>query len=93
MVVEKDRKKVRATWDDRARAAHVQFVKGKVAKTKEVAPGLIADISASGRLLGLELLNPENISPEIFQSVMKRFKAGGVSFNPSAIPDLFLVEA
>lgn len=90
MTLEEDHKKVRVTWDDQAKAAYIRFVEGKVSKTKEVAPGLIADISSNGRLIGLEILDPENIKPETLHAIIKRFKATALSFNPTAIPDFFV---
>lgn len=89
VIVEKDHKKVVVTWDDRARAAYIRFFDGKITKTKEVSPGLVADFSSSGRLLGLEILDPENLKPLVLRQVIKRLGAAALSLNPAAIPDLF----
>ena len=90
MTMEDDNNKVRVTWDDRAKAAYIRFIEGRVSKTKEVAPGLIADISSNGRLIGLEILNPGSIKPETLHHIIKKFRVAALSFNPSAIPDLFV---
>lgn len=87
-ILEEDHKKVLVTWDDEARAAYIRFVVGKVASTKEISPGVIVDYSANGQILGVEILNPEEIKPAAFKAVFKKLKKG-ISFNPAAIPQLW----
>ena len=44
-----------------ARAVYIKVKEGKVARTKEIAQEVFVDLDSSGRLLGIELLNPGNI--------------------------------
>jgi|GEM_PF-1481688 len=90
MTFEEGQKKVRVTWDDQAQAAYIRFFDGRVSKTEEVAPGLIADLSKAGRLLGLEILDPARVKPERVRRVVRRFGIAAISFNPARLPDLFV---
>jgi uncharacterized protein YuzE len=55
-----------ASVDERTghmRAAYLRVRQGKVARTKEIKEGVVyADYDASGRLLGIELLGPCDVS-------------------------------
>lgn len=62
------------TYDPVADAINIIFKKGKVAKTKEVAEGVLLDTDKSGKPLYLEIIN-----------VRKRFgkeKVGNLSLKP-----------
>jgi len=51
----------------------------KVAATREVTPSILADVDASGQLLGLELLAPQTTTAAEVQAVLAQFHAAGVA--------------
>ena len=49
---------MKVTIDPKAAAIYVKMRDGKVARTKEFAPEIFADIDSAGHLLGVEMLHP-----------------------------------
>lgn len=47
---------MRMTCDPQADAARIAFADGQVAESEEVAPGIVLDFDAAGRVLGIEVL-------------------------------------
>ncbi len=67
---------MRVTYDREANAAYIELVEipdGGVARTIELdrtLPGLLADLDAEGRLIGIEVLGAEsNLPPELLATV------------------------
>ena len=52
---------IRTSYDPEADAFYAQFAPegAVVATTEEVAPGVILDLDASGRMIGIEILSVE----------------------------------
>jgi uncharacterized protein YuzE len=49
-------KKIRFEYDRDADAAYLKIARGKVLESEEVQPGVIVDLDAEGRILGVEIL-------------------------------------
>lgn len=47
---------MRMTYDKQADAAHIVLADGQVIESEEVAPGIVLDFDAAGRVLGIEVL-------------------------------------
>ena len=45
------------TYDPSADAAYVYLGRGEVGSTEEVAPGIVFDYDAEGRIIGIEILS------------------------------------
>lgn len=48
---------MRITYDPEADAMYVRFAEGEFAENREVAEGIVLDISPSGQVLGIEILD------------------------------------
>jgi len=51
----------------------------RYARSKEVRPNYIVDLDSQGELLGLELLDPENVTLEIVNQIMSEYHAPPVT--------------
>lgn len=61
---------MRITYDREADALNIILKKGKVARTVEVAPEVLADLDRSGNLLSLEVIGArEKLGGENFREV------------------------
>ena len=45
------------TWDKEADALYIRFDEAKIVESEEVSDGIILDFDASGRVVGLEMLD------------------------------------
>lgn len=73
---------MKITYDKRANALNVSIRPGLVAKTAEVAPGVLLDIDKKGRTLNLEILGArEKVGTRNFNTV----HIGGVSVPLSSV--------
>jgi len=50
------------TFDSEAKALYVKVREGKVAKTIEFSPETFVDLDDKGHLIGVEMLNPGNLT-------------------------------
>jgi uncharacterized protein YuzE len=48
---------MKMTYDPTVDAAHVTLAEGVVIESEEVAPGVVLDFDAEGRVLGIEVLH------------------------------------
>lgn len=46
-----------STYDPEADAAYLRVGEGRIARTEEVAPGIVLDFTAEGGLVGIELID------------------------------------
>ena len=63
-------------------AAYLQLPResgAKVARTREIRPGLVVDFAADGKAMGLEIVNPMQTDVETVLSVLADVHAGPVS--------------
>jgi uncharacterized protein YuzE len=51
------RRDIAMTYDPEADAAYLRVGDGRIAQTEEVAPGVVLDLTAEGRLVGIELID------------------------------------
>lgn len=63
---------MKVTYDPKADAIYIRLAAGVVAETDEVRPGVFADVDATGKVLGFELLsvstrtdNPRELALEL----------------------------
>jgi uncharacterized protein YuzE len=53
-------------YDPEANAAYIRFSPERVEESDEVAPGIVLDYDAEGRIVGLEVLDARaHLSPEL----------------------------
>jgi uncharacterized protein YuzE len=52
-------------FDEEAGALYLRLRRGKVISSEPLADNMILDVDVEGRLLGLELLLPKEIRPEM----------------------------
>jgi uncharacterized protein YuzE len=53
-------------YDPEANAAYIRFSPEKVEESEEVAPGIVLDYDAKGRIVGMEVLDARaHLSPEL----------------------------
>jgi uncharacterized protein YuzE len=63
-------------------AAYLHFPRdegAKVARTREIRPGLLVDFAADGKPMGVEIVNPAQTSAETVLAVIAEVHAGPVS--------------
>ena len=61
---------MKTEYDPEANALYVYFSDEKVAKTEELRPGIILDLDANGRIVGMEMLNAKTqLSAEALKSL------------------------
>lgn len=78
------------SYDEEARAAYIRVRVGRVHKTFEHAPNVFVDVNAQGNLIGIEVLNPKQISINIVSQIAREYKIPGLkNINLRAIPNLF----
>lgn len=53
------------TKDEKLDVAYVRLRRGKVAKTVEVRPGILIDLSKAGDVLGIEVLSLAKLAPAL----------------------------
>jgi uncharacterized protein YuzE len=58
-------------FDGDAGAIYLRFAKGKVASSEPLADNMILDIGKKGETLGLELLLPKGIKPELKERLQR----------------------
>lgn len=51
----------------------------KVARTREIRPGLLVDFAADGKAMGIEIVNPMQTAAETVLAVIAEVHAGPVS--------------
>lgn len=49
------------TYDPEADAVYVSLARGKIAETEEIAPNVMVDRDAEGRILGIEVLTATKV--------------------------------
>ena len=54
---------ITATYDPQTDTAYLQLVDGDVVDTLEITKGVLADVDAAGKLLGVELLYASDLKP------------------------------
>ena len=52
------------TWDKKADAVYIRFDEAKIVESEEVSEGIILDFDASGRVVGLEMLDVRERFPD-----------------------------
>jgi len=63
---------MKATYDEEADAVYMQFSRKKVAKTREMGTWIFADYTASGELIGIEMLNAKkNVPTKILENCIR----------------------
>ena len=55
---------VRLTYDPTADAAYLRFSSQAVIESEEVAPGIVLDYDAEGRMVGMEVLHANRHLPK-----------------------------
>ena len=55
---------MRMTWDKEADALYIRFDDAKIVESEEVSDGIILDFDASGRVVGLEMLDVRQRFPD-----------------------------
>ena len=68
-------------------AAYLHFPRdegAKVARTREVRPGLVVDFAAGGKPMGIEIVNPLQTSAEAVLAVIAEVHAAPVSLQELA---------
>jgi uncharacterized protein YuzE len=61
-------KAVSIEFDPTARIAYIRLKSGKIARTVEKSDHFLLDLSSRGELLGIEILNPHELSRNDFKS-------------------------
>jgi len=51
------RRDIASTYDPEADAAYLRVGEGQIARTEEVAPGIVIDFAEGGGVVGIELLD------------------------------------
>lgn len=72
-------------FDPKARVAYIRLKSGKIAKTIENSDHFLLDLSARGELLGIEILNPHELSRNDFKSLFSRLSRKYKTLNASHI--------
>jgi uncharacterized protein YuzE len=52
---------MRITYDQEADVAYIKLIEGPVTESEEVAPGVVLDFDAQGRVLGIEFVPASKI--------------------------------
>jgi uncharacterized protein YuzE len=58
-------------FDNRINALYLRLKKGKVSSTEPLADNMAIDLDKNGKVLGLELLLPQEIKEEIKAQIMR----------------------
>ncbi len=58
-------------FDSQVNALYLRLRKGKVSSTEPLADNIIVDLDEKGKVMGLELLLPQEIKKEIKAQIMK----------------------
>ncbi len=58
-------------FDEEAGALYLRLRKGKITSSEPLADNVILDIDKKGKLLGLELLLPREIKPDVKAKLLK----------------------
>jgi uncharacterized protein YuzE len=58
-------------FDEEAGALYLRLRRGKVSSSEPLAENVILDVDAKGKLLGLELLLPREIKPDVKARLLK----------------------
>ena len=58
-------------FDEEAGALYLRLRRGKVSSSEPLAENVILDVDAKGKLLGLELLLPREIKPDVKAKLLK----------------------
>ncbi len=58
-------------FDNRINALYLRLKKGKVSSTEPLADNMAIDLDKDGKVLGLELLLPQEIKEEIKAQIMR----------------------
>jgi uncharacterized protein YuzE len=80
-------------YDPEAHAAYIRVKEGKVAKTKEEARFITLDLDSRGNLIGIEVINPKQISIQgrrALNHVADEFDLPALKkIRPEAIPQVY----
>jgi uncharacterized protein YuzE len=63
---------------------HLRHESGKVARTKEIRPGLLVDFADDGKPMGVEIVNPLQTDAETVLAVIAEVHGGPVSLEELA---------
>jgi uncharacterized protein YuzE len=58
-------------FDEEAGALYLRLRRGKVSSSEPLAENVILDVDIKGKLLGLELLLPRKMKPEVRAKLLK----------------------
>ena len=77
------------TFDSEAKALYVKIKEGKVARTIEFSPETFVDLNSKGHLLGVEMLNPGNLTIQKKTRVSAPLKEIATKFHQPALNNIF----
>ncbi len=75
--VQGPRQPLALTFDTAAQALYIRVRKGKIAKTIEIEDGVMADVSARGLLIGIELLKPAPV--DVLDRIAEEYDAPAIA--------------
>jgi uncharacterized protein YuzE len=81
-------------FDPKARVAYIRLKPGKIARTVEKSDHFLLDLSSRGDLLGIEILNPHQVSrgdfKSLFSQIARKYKnANARHIHPEFVPQVF----
>ena len=65
------------SFDPVAQALYIRVCEGKVARTVEIEEGVMADLSQSGLLLGIEFLKPAQV--EVLDRISREYEIPAIA--------------
>ena len=78
------------TCDPKVEALYIQMREGKVAKTVEYDEDIYVDLNSQNHLIGIELLNPSEVSPSELKRIASKYHVPDLrSINPSAVQEVY----
>jgi uncharacterized protein YuzE len=81
-------------FDPKAHVAYIRLKSGKIAKTIEKSDHFLLDLNARGELLGIEILNPHELSrndfTSLFSQISRKYKTPNTRhIHPEFVPHVF----
>ena len=81
-------------FDPKARVAYIRLKSGKIARTVEKSDCFLIDLNARGELLGIEILNPHELSrndfKSLFSDIVQKYKNSNARYiHPEYLPHVF----
>ena len=81
-------------FDPKARVAYIRLKPGKIARTIEQTDHFLLDLSSRGELLGIEILNPHELSRgdfrSLFSQIARKYKNPNARYiHPEFVPHVF----